>query len=107
VNGQRQAVVGECHLDRGTPELHRERQPVDLGREPRIEVQHAVADERARVTALYQVQRPGHDTHVDALLGGAALNVVGVAAQRDKEPLPRAVRVDGREDPGVGDEAQR
>src|SRR5215472_16189883 len=103
VNGQRQAVAGKRHLNRGLPELHRERQAIELARQPRIEVQDAVADEGSRVTALHEVERPGHYTHVDAFLGRAALNVVGIAVQRDQEPLPRAFRVDGGQDPGMGD----
>src|SRR5215469_14714849 len=74
VDGQRQAVAGKRHLDRGLQELHRERQAVELARQPRIEVQNAVADEGARVTALHEVERPGHDAHMDAFLGRAALD---------------------------------
>ena len=59
----------------------------------------------ARVAALHEIERPRHDTHVDAFFRRAALKVLGVAAQRDQEPLPRALRVDGGEDPGMGDEA--
>src|SRR5215472_16810361 len=58
VDGQRQAIAGERHLDRGFPELHRERQAIELARLPRIEVQNTVADEGARVTTLHEVERP-------------------------------------------------
>src|SRR5206468_5033985 len=76
-------------------------------RQPGIEAQDAVADIGTRVAALHEVERPRHDTHVDAFLRRAALNVLGIAAQRDQEPLPRALRVDSGEDPGMGDETQR
>src|SRR6266480_6124896 len=87
VDGQRQPIVGERDEDRGLLELHRERQAVELPREPRIEVQDAFADVGARVTALHEVECPAHDTHVDALLRRAALDVVDIALERDKEPV--------------------
>src|SRR3954447_316766 len=90
---QRQLLVGEAHEDRGPLTLHRERQPVEVVGDPRLEVQYAVADVRARVASLDEVERLGHDTHVDALFGGIALDVADVALQGDEEPLPRAVRI--------------
>jgi hypothetical protein len=65
-------------------ELHGERETVELVDQPWLEVQHAVAD----AAALQQVQGPGHDAHVDAFLGGAALHVAEVAFQRLPKPLP-------------------
>ena len=43
---------------------------------------------RAGVAALHQIEGAGHHAHVDALLGGAALDVANVALQGDEEPLP-------------------
>jgi len=107
LDGQGQLTAGQCHLDRGFPKLHRERQAVKLAREPRIEVQDAVADEAAGVAALHEVERAGHDTQMNAFLGRAALDVIGIAVQRDQEPLPRALWIDGGQHPGMGDKAQR
>ena len=51
-------------------------------------MQDAFADVGARVTALHEVECPAHDTHVDALFRRAALDVVDMALERDKEPVP-------------------
>ena len=83
LDGQGQLAAGQCHLDRGFPKLHRERQAVELARQPRIEVQDAVADEASGVAALHEVERARHDTHVDAFLRRTALDVIGIAVQRD------------------------
>ena len=83
MDDQGQPIAGKCDVDRGLVELHRERQATERAREPGIEVQHAVADVDARLTALHQVECPGHDTHVDAFLRRAALDVVDIALQCD------------------------
>src|SRR5262249_47323294 len=88
VGGERQRPVIERDGERRALELHREGQPVELCGQSRIEVQDSVADLRARGEALYGVERPGHDTHVNTLLGGAALDVADVALERDEESLP-------------------
>src|ERR1017187_2869431 len=107
VGGQGQLPVGECPADPPPPELHRERQPVELGGQPGVEVQDAVADLRAGVAALDEIERPGYHAHVDALLRGAALDVADVAFQRGEEPLPRGLEVQRREHAAVRDKAQR
>ena len=49
---------------------------------------YVVAQFHAREAPLQQVDGAGHGREVDALGGGAALDVVDVAAQRvDEEPL--------------------
>jgi hypothetical protein len=107
LNFYRQLAVGDCNQDRGLPELHRERQAVQAARQPRVEVQHVVADVAARVVPLHDVEGGGHDTQVDSLFRCSALDVVDIAAERDKEAVPRAFGVDGGEHSGMGDDAQR
>ena len=51
-----------------------------------MEVQHVAADVGARVVPLHDVERPGHDTDMDAFLRRAALYVVGVAAEANRYP---------------------
>src|SRR2546423_10736376 len=81
-------VVGDAAPERGAAELHRERQSVEPVGEGRGEVQHPAAHASADVAALQQVKGARHDTHVDALLGGAALHVAHIALERDEEALP-------------------
>jgi hypothetical protein len=87
--------------------MHRERQAVEPARELGIEVQDIVVDMGAGVIPLDKVERPGHDTHVDAFLRSPALDVIGITVQRDQEPVPRALGVDGGKYSGMGDKAQR
>src|SRR5512132_2815905 len=54
-----QLVAGYRHPQRGTTELHREREPVEPIEQGGSEVQDAVADVAADVVALQQVQSPG------------------------------------------------
>jgi len=80
VDGQRQVFAGDGDQYRRLPELDRERQAIQLARETGIEVQHIVAD-------------------LGALLRRAALDAVGVAAERDQESFPQAFGVERREYP--------
>src|SRR6185437_6707790 len=88
VRDDRQPAVGERDPDRRPPELHRKREPVQAFGEPGAEVQHAVTDGGAEVSALDQIERPRHHPKMDALLCGAALNVSDVALERGSEALP-------------------
>ena len=71
------------------PELHRERQLLDRTGKPRLEVKNFVANLHAEVGALHEVERPGHDTHVNALSGRPPLDVLHVAVQRRPGSAPR------------------
>src|SRR5580700_6160162 len=91
VHDDGQPAVLERDPDRRPPELHREREPVEAVGEPWVEVQDAVADVGADVSALDEIERPRHHSEVDALLGGAALDVSDVALERLDEALPGAL----------------
>ena len=102
-----QPAVGEAEANRRPTELHGEREVLEAIGQPRREAEDVAADRGAEVPALYQVERAGHHPHVDALLGGAALDVADVALERHEEALPRALGVDPGQRGGVGDEAER
>src|SRR5581483_10458815 len=88
VRDDRQFAVRERDPDRRPPELHRKREPVQPIGEPWAEVEHAVTDVGAEVSALDQVERSRHHSEMDALLGRAALDVSDVALERGNEAFP-------------------
>src|SRR3712207_1058520 len=100
LDGDRQPVAFQLDVERRSAELHGEREPVEVPHRFGVEAERPVADVGPEVAALDQVQGAGHHAHVDALLGGAPLHVPDVALERHHVPLPRALRVDLREDAG-------
>src|SRR5215208_1563904 len=71
----------------------------------RAEVEGAILNLGPHVPSLDQVQRPGHHSHVDALLGGAALDVADITVKRGHKHLPRAFGVQIGQDGSVHNEA--
>src|SRR6516164_4996510 len=106
MNGERQLAAADGDQQRGLLELQRERKAIQPAGEPGGEVQDTVAELGACVIPLHDVERPGHDAHVDPFLCRAALDVLDIAPERDEKPLPRALRVESGEHPRVGDKAQ-
>src|ERR671921_2625286 len=88
VHEDRQFAVPELHVERGTPEAHGKRQTFEPIRQLRVEVECPIPDIAPQKAALYQVQGPGHDPHVDALLGGTVLDVADVALEGGQEHVP-------------------
>src|SRR5690349_3598679 len=84
----RQPAVLERDPDRRAPELHRKREPVQPVGEPGAEMQHAVTDDAAEVSALDQIERSRHHPEMDALLGRTALDISDVALKRSNEAFP-------------------
>src|SRR5215213_2973526 len=103
-NGQLAPFEGD--LDWRPAELHGEHQPIQVPYRLRVEAENAVADLGPQVASLDQIERPGHHSHVDAFLGGAALHVTHIALQRHHVPAPRTFRVQVGQDARVHDEAQ-
>src|SRR6185437_10857776 len=106
VHRQREAFMGERDENAAATELHGEGKGVQLAREPRLEMQVPIPHLGAREIALDQVERPGHDTGVDAFLRGATLNVFDITLQRHHKPLPGTVRIKCGQNSSVGHEAQ-
>src|SRR5262249_13285252 len=104
---ERKPMPVELHEYRGALKLHSEGHLLNLDWQAGSEAQDPIAKLGARVSALHQVDGAGHHAHVDPLARRAALNVLGVTAQRYEEALPGALRVKWRESSSVGDEAQR
>src|SRR6185437_6336173 len=101
-----QLTVGKGYAHWVAADLDGERKALEPVGQPGCEGQGVAADVGAGVDALDEIERPRHYAHVDAFLGGAALNVADVAFQRDQETLPGRVRVDVGQHGGVHDEAE-
>jgi hypothetical protein len=69
-----QTAVLEGTLDQMPSETHREGQTTQMIHGLRVEEEGAVANHLSHVTALHQIQRLSHYSHVDALGSGAALH---------------------------------
>jgi hypothetical protein len=79
VNGELQPFVVERYVQGRALELHPEGDLLNRGGQPWRKAKDSVADLAAGIDALHQIERAGHDPHMDALSGRASLDVLGVA----------------------------
>ena len=77
-----------------------------LPRQFRIESQNIASNFDTRRYALYQIDSSCHGAEMDALCGGALLDIAHVALQRLREEVDRARPVGTRQHPGIQHAAQ-